>query len=52
MTITKEQIQTFKKMYELRYNIELSDEKVLDIINNFLSLINIIKENESRHNLR
>lgn len=39
-------------MYQLRYDKKISNEEALGIINSFLNLINIIKENEPRNNLR
>ena len=52
MPITQKQIQTFRNMYRLRYEKEISNQEALDIITRFLNLINIIRENESRNNIR
>ena len=52
MPITQKQIQTFRSMFRLRYEKEISNQEALDVINSFLNLINKIKENESRNNLR
>jgi len=52
MSITQKEIQTFRNMYKLRYEKEISDQEALDIITRFLNLIKIIRENESRNNIR
>lgn len=52
MPITPKQIQTFRHLYRLRYEKEISDQEALDIITRFLNLINIIRNNESRNNIR